>query len=178
MFAAVAAPSVPMIGETPGEPLGHLGGGARNARLPPVLPWRRHEIREPVQELNRRDSDDAVGSRSLVEMDPANRGADDVGWIDPDRCRHGPHERRLAGPQVTTERDDGTGRQAARKAATRARSASLVLLIDAERDSAAEVRDESAWRACPMGRTYAGEAGTIGLMTAVPHAERRQRGGE
>ena len=43
----------------------------------PVLPRRRHEIGEPVQELKRREFDDAIGSRPRGL--PAAAGSDPVG---------------------------------------------------------------------------------------------------
>ena len=43
----------------------------------PVLPRRRHEVRQPVQELKRREFDDAIGSRPRGL--PAAAGPDPVG---------------------------------------------------------------------------------------------------
>jgi hypothetical protein len=45
----------------------------------PVLPRRRDEIRQPVEELKRREFDDAIGSRSRG-LPPASR-ADPVGRL-------------------------------------------------------------------------------------------------
>ena len=47
----------------------------------PVLPRRRHEIGQPVQELKRQESDDAVGPRACG-LPPAPR-ADPVGRLVP-----------------------------------------------------------------------------------------------
>jgi hypothetical protein len=45
----------------------------------PVLPRRRDEIGEPVEELKRRERDDAIGSRP--------RGLATAAWPDPERGR-------------------------------------------------------------------------------------------
>ena len=45
----------------------------------PVLPRRRHEIGEPIQELKRREFDDAIGSRPRGL--PAAAGSDPVGGL-------------------------------------------------------------------------------------------------